>query len=120
MESSFVGAVSVWTCAQQLSFEKAPSCKSSLQDRLIFFLQVRMSMFAAYVLGRLGSPMNNVAISFRADLLSVEIIDTNHPSGIFTDAGPDDLMKARSAVEPSCKIYPLSHPYAVDDLRSPV
>ena len=79
-----------------------------------------MSMFAAYDLGRLGSPMNNFAISFRTDLLSQETIDTNHPSGIFKDAAPDDLMKARSAAEPSCKIYPPSRPDAVDDLRSPV
>ena len=79
-----------------------------------------MSMFAAYVLGRLGSPMNNVAGSFRADLLSEETIDTDHPSGIITHAGADELMKARSAAELSCKFYSSSRPYAVDDLRSPV
>ena len=79
-----------------------------------------MAMFAASVVGRLGSPTKNVAGYFRADLLSEETIDTNHPSGIFTDAGHDDLMKARSAAQPFCKFYPSSRPCAVCDLRSPV
>ena len=34
-----------------------------------------MSMFAANVLGRLGSPTNEVVISFRADVLSEETVD---------------------------------------------
>ena len=79
-----------------------------------------MSMFAAYVLGPLGSRMKNVALSISTVLFSEETIDTNHPSGILTNAGPDDLMKARSAAEPSCKFHPSSRPYAPNDLRSSV
>ena len=52
-------------------------------------------MFAAYDLGRLGSPMNNVAFSFRTDLLLEETIDTNHPPGIFKDANARRLDRAR-------------------------
>ena len=77
-------------------------------------------MFAACVLGRLGSLMKNVALSISTVLFSEETIDTNHPSGILTNAGPDDLMKARSAAEPSCKFHPSSRPYAPNDLRSSV
>ena len=77
-------------------------------------------MFAAYVLGPLGSRMKNVALSISTVLFSEETIDTNHPSDILTNAGPDDLMKARSAAEPSCKFHPSSRPYAPNDMRSSV
>ena len=86
----------------------------------VYIFQVCIAMFAANVLAGLGSPTNNVVGSFRADLLSEETIDTNHPSGVITDAGPDGLMKARSAAQPFCRFCPSSRPCAVCDLRSPV